>query len=105
MILWALDLRESGVEAWRSHHKPIKLESWCHRAANERECAGCAGLLPVSLGDDTLRATSIVEIDAKHVYLGQTGWRRDRQLQWRAEVIVPDLDRVDPVPARCFAGF
>ena len=74
-----------------------------HRAADERPVASAPRRLPRVRGHDQLWSFAVREIGAEHRGEDAAGGR-GRMVDRRAEIVMPDLDRVDAMPLRHFAG-
>src|SRR5262245_7512962 len=96
-------LRHPGIEPRRRHLEAGKLEPWCHGAANERPGPEALRLLPGVRRNHRLWAFSRCEVDAEP-RVAAPGGIGNRQQQRRAGVPVPDLGRIDAMPARNLAG-
>jgi len=92
------------LERRRSQFKGFKYKAGCHRAADQRVTAQTSGLLPVVSRYDCLRALSGGKIIAKFDSFQASRRRGNAKFQRCPAVPVPDLGRVDPVPARDLAA-
>src|ERR1700722_1459262 len=80
-----------------------EFETRHHRAADQRPVAARDRRLPGVRRNDALRALAGREIAAEHDALAAAR-RRNFELERRARVPMPDLDRVDAMPVRTLAA-
>ena len=91
------------LEVRRGQLEVRELEAGRNRTADQRPRAEAVRLLPGARRHDGLRALAGGEVDAQRSVAARACIVGDGEEQRRAGMPVPDLGRIDPVPARNLA--
>src|SRR5579885_102539 len=92
----------SRPPARRRQFEAVEIEGRRHCAAGERPIAGALGRLPGARRHDHLRDLAGMDVGTKADNL-LFGAIHDFELERRAAIVMPDLDRIDAVPMRALA--
>src|ERR1043166_1099543 len=95
----------SGRPAFRRQLETLEFESRRDRAAHERPVPEAFCGLPMARRHNGLRPFTLRQIGPEHDALDRPRVaRRDIERERRAGVVVPDLDRINPMPVRALAA-
>src|SRR3954470_14955130 len=87
--------RKSGLKIFGRHLELLELEAGRHGATDEAVIPLAARHLPGAWRHHQLRNLGLVDVIAQDIAVSA-----NRQLQWRAAIKMPDLGRIDAMPAR-----
>jgi hypothetical protein len=91
--------------AARRELEPLELEARRHRAADQRPVAETLRRLPNVSRHDRLRAFATGKVGTqRHAVDGTVHVGRDLEPERRSGVVMPCLDRIDPVPVRALTA-